>query len=418
MKKILVKGPALSASGYGEQTRFALRALRQNEQHFDIFLQNISWGQTGMIAFDDEDRQWIDHLIGKTHAFLQQGGIFDISLQITIPNEFDSKLAPYNVGYTAGIETTKIAPEWLNPCNEMDKLIVISNHAKYGLANTTYKAKNNATGEVREFGVETPIEVIHYPVREYEEAPLDIELSTEFNFLSVCQWGIRKNLEATLVSFLEEFAEDDDVGLVLKTNIARNNIMDRLSCESRIKELLSNFPDKKCKVYLLHGNLTPEELTSLYRHPKIKAMVSTTHGEGFGLPLFEAAYNGLPIMAPNWSGHVDFLYAPVFDKKKKKTRLRPHFVKIDYDLQQVQPQAVWQGVIVPDSRWCYVKKFSVKRGMREMHKNIQEKQGIAKRLKNHILENFKAEEIYDQFADAVYTFDEEWENEIDEIQEA
>ena len=52
-------------------------------------------------------------------------------------------------------------------------------------------------------------------------------------------------------------------------------------------------------------------MANLYAHPKIKAYVSLTHGEGYGLPLFEAAYHGIPIIAPDWSGHLDFLYMPV-----------------------------------------------------------------------------------------------------------
>lgn len=417
MKKILVKGPALSASGYGEQCRFALRALRAHENNYDIFLENITWGQTGMIPFDDEDRQWLDFLIGKTVAFRQGGGVFDISLQVTIPNEWDPKLAPYNVGFTAGIETTKIAPQWLNPSNAMDKILVVSHHAKYGFENTKYQGRNEQTGEERLFGVDTPVEVCHYPVRDVEAEELDIELTTDFNFLSVCQWGIRKDLESTVVSFMEEF-HDEDVGLVLKTNIARNNVIDKQHCQKRLKDFVARFPESKCKIYLLHGNLSHGEMKSLYTNPKICAMVSTTHGEGFGLPLFEAAYNGLPIMAPNWSGHVDFLYAFVNDKKKGKLRLRPHFIKIDYDLKPVQKEAVWDGVVTADSRWCFVKRFSVKKGMREMFKNIEERRGIAKKLQKYVAETFDQELIYDRFADAVHEFDNEWEQELDLVAEA
>lgn len=417
MKKVLVKGPALSASGYGEQTRFALRSLRAHEDKFDIFLENISWGKTGWIPADDPDREWIDYLIGKCHFYKQNGGKFDISLQVTIPNEWDTSLAPYNVGFTAGIETTKIAPEWINPSNAMDKIIVVSNHAKYGLENTVYKGRNDQTGEVRDFKVLTPISVAHYPVKNIEPKELDINLEYDFNFLTVCQWGPRKNLEETVVSFVEEF-KDEEVGLIVKTNIARNNTADRLVCERKFKEYLETVPDRKCKIYLIHGHMSDEEMTGLYIHPKVKAIVSTTHGEGFGLPLFEAAYNGLPIIAPNWSGQVDFLYAPVMDKKKNKLRRRPHFLKIDYDIKPVQAAARWPGVIVEDAMWAFPKRFSVKSQMREAFKNIQEREGIAKRLKKHLLEAFNQDDMYDNFVDSMYELDEEWEDELDQVAEA
>jgi len=416
MKRILVRGPALSASGYGEQCRFALRALAAHEGRFEIFLQNINWGRTGWIPMDDSERQWLDQLIGKTAVFQQQGGQFDISLQVTIPNEWDSSIAPYNVGYTAGIETTKIAPQWLEPSNKMDKIIVVSNHAKYGFENTVYQGTNNETGEHRGFRVDTPVVVVNYPVREVEPAELDLELVNDFNFLSVCQWGPRKNLEATVVSFMEEF-HDEDVGLVLKTNIMRNNEQDKQLCRQRLEGFLKNFPERKCKIYLVHGNLSAGEMAGLYNHPKIKAMVSTTHGEGFGLPLFEAVYCGLPVLAPNWSGHVDFLYAPVKDKKKNKIKNRPHFLKIDYDLKQVQREAVWDGVVQADSKWCFVKKVSVKRAMREAYKNLQTRTAIAKRLQKHVIQKFDKDDIYEQFADAVHESDDAWENDLDEIAE-
>lgn len=417
MKRVLVKGPALSQSGYGVQCRFALRALKEHEDRFEIFLQNINWGRTGWISMDDPDRAWIDELIGKTAVYAQQGGQFDISLQVTIPNEWDPNVAPYNVGYTAGIETTKIAPQWIEPSNKMDKIIVVSNHAKYGFDNTVYRGKNEQTGEERDFRVETPVEVVNYPVRAPSD-PVDLELDLEFdfNFLSVCQWGPRKNLEATVVSFMEEF-HDEEVGLVLKTNIARNNVIDRSACRQRLEGFLKNFPGRKCKIYLIHGNLSSQEMAGLYTHPKIKAMVSTTHGEGFGLPLFEAVYYGMPVLAPNWSGHVDFLYAPVRDKKKDKIRLRPHFLKIDYDLKQVQREAVWNGVIHADSKWCFVKKNSVKQAMRNVFKNLEQREAIARRLKKHVVQKFNEKDIYEQFADAVHESDDAWENDLDEIEE-
>lgn len=416
MKRILVKGPALSASGYGEQCRFALQALKAHEDRFDIYLENINWGRTGWIPIDDENRDWIDQLIGKTIVYRQQGGQFDISLQVTIPNEWDPKLAPFNVGYTAGIETTKIAPQWIEPSNRMDKIIVVSNHAKYGFDNTVYRGKNQQTGEEREFRVTTPVDVVNYSVRKVEPVELPLELEYEFNFLSVCQWGPRKNLEATVISFMEEF-HDEEVGLVLKTNIMRNNVTDKMACRKRLDNFLKNYPERKCKIYLVHGNLSSEEMAGLYTHPKIKAMISTTHGEGFGLPLFEAVCHGLPVLAPNWSGHVDFLYAPVKDKKKNKIKQRPHFLKIDYDLKQVQKEAVWNGVIQEDSKWCFVKKSSIQRVMREAIKEPEKRKAIAKRLQKHVLKTFSEDEIYQRFVDAIHESDDAWENELDEISE-
>jgi len=113
MKKIFVRGPVLSATGYGEQSRFALRALRSRPDLFDVYIQPTPWGESGWIWQDNELRQWMDERIKTTQMLLSEKVLApDISLQITIPNEFE-KMCPINIGYTAGIETTKVSPQWL-----------------------------------------------------------------------------------------------------------------------------------------------------------------------------------------------------------------------------------------------------------------------------------------------------------------
>lgn len=416
-KNILVKGPALSSSGYGEQTRFALRSLKEHQDKFEIFLINIPWGRTGHLIEENEEVSWFYHLMGKTQQYVQNRGQFDVSIQVTIPNEFE-KIAPVNIGYTAGIETTKVAPQWIDKARLMDKIIVVSQHSKAVYDSTEYKAQNQQTGETVEFKNTTPIEVIHFPVKNINTEEVELNLDTSFNFLSVAQWGPRKNVEATVASFLEEFRDDSDVGLVLKVNIAKNSITDRIICERKIKQIKSNFSDAKCKVYLLHGNMSEGEMRGLYTHPKIKAIISTTHGEGFGLPLFEAASCGLPVIAPKWSGHVDFLMAQV--KEDNKLKMRNHFTAIDYDLAPVNREAVWDGVIQADSMWCHVKKSSTMECMRRIHKNYQAALSTAKKLQQHILSEFTEEKQKEKFINLFKNYllqDEEMENWLKNISE-
>ena len=153
-KKIFVKAPVLSQSGYGEQSRFALRALRSREDIFDIYIQPTNWGKTGWIWASDEFRGWIDERIKATALAAQAKTLQpDISLQITIPNEFQ-KICPVNIGYTAGIETDKVAPVWLQKGNDMDKILVVSDHAKQTYIGTVAEAKNNDTGEIFPYKLE------------------------------------------------------------------------------------------------------------------------------------------------------------------------------------------------------------------------------------------------------------------------
>ena len=272
-KKIFLKGPLLTRSGYGEQSRFALRSLRSREDLFEIFIQPLQWGKTSWTPEMDEERIWIDQAIEKTIAYIQQGGKFDISLQVTIPNEFENH-APINIGYTAGIETTKAAHQWIQKINEMDRIITTSSHSKKVLEETQYHAQNTQTGQQFILKAETPIEFVNYPVKTYNNIPeLELNVSTSFNFLAVAQFGPRKNLLNTIKWFIEEF-RDEDVGLVVKSNISKNCLMDRSRLNAELTNFLRQQGERQCKVYLLHGDLTDAEMHSLYHNPQINAFVS------------------------------------------------------------------------------------------------------------------------------------------------
>ena len=326
-KKILVRGPALSQTGYGEQCRFALRALRSREDLFDIHLLNIPWGGTNWIFEDNEERRWFDDLIIKTKPLLEQqranpnNPLFDVSLQVTIPNELQ-RMAPQNILYTAGIETDRACPEWIAKCHQFaDKVLVISEHAKSGLQ-VPIKAQDQAGAPI-DFLLEKQIDVVHYPVKNIETKELDLNIETKFNFLTMAQWGPRKNLANTIAWFCQEFHNEEDIGLVVKTFAKGNSEIDKKYTEASLKEIVDNFPEKKCKVYFLHGYMNEQEIHSLYADPRIKAIINFGHGEGFGLPLFEAAYSGLPVITHDFGGQKDFLYAPKKDKKGNK-KLRAH----------------------------------------------------------------------------------------------
>lgn len=399
MSNLIVRGPALSRSGYGEHCRFLLRSLKQLEGDVELFLSNTDWGQLSWISEDSDERRWIDKLLEKTVGHSQNGGTYDISVQVTIPNEWE-KIAPINVGVTAGIETNLVSPQWVEKSMLMDRIITISEHSKMVYENTKYEATNNQTGEkIPNYRCTVPIDVVHYPVREYDEVDLDIQLDYDFNFAVVAQWGIRKNLENTIKWFVEEF-RDEEVGLVVKTSSVKNNLYDRESTKKRLQHLLHNDKDRKCKVYLLHGSMSDEEIMSLYRNPKIKSFISLAHGEGFGLPIFEAACNALPVVAPDWSGQCDYLHMPV-KNKKGKSKIRPMFARVDYTIAPVQQEAVWEGVVQANSQWCYPDPTSYKNRIREVYKDYGRFKKQSEQLKDWIYEEFDSDKQHKLFAEKV-----------------
>lgn len=390
--KVLLRSPVLTRTGYGEHGRCVLRALQTRQDLFDIYIQPLAWGQTSWTGEYTEERAWIDQAIEKTIMHAQSGGTFDVTIQVTIPNEFE-KIAPINIGVTAGMETTLVSPEWIQRANTMDKVIVVSDHSKNVFTNTIYDAVDNRTQQQVKIALTTPIATVGYPVKIFDNLPeLDLELKTDFNFLTVAQVSPRKNVENTIQWFFEEF-KDDEVGLVLKGNFAKNSLMDRVQIEHRLKELIrsGNYGDYKCKLYLLHGDMTDAEMHSLYQHPQIKALLTLAHGEGFGLPVFEAAYSGIPVIAPGYSGYLDFLV----DEDKNE-----HFYDVGFDLNKVQKEAVWENIIVEESMWAYAREQSAKEKMRLCYDDVINNNGHASNACDYaqvLQERFKESAIYEKF---------------------
>jgi len=392
--KILVTGPALTRSGYGVHARLVLESLKEREEMFDIYVNPLRWGATGWLLDEDPFLSWVHDKVNKFQGLNKEKSNFDIHIHVGIPNEFE-RMAPYAVCVTAGIEATKVSPSWIQKSYDMDKIIVPSNFAKWGFENTFYDGENSQTNQKVRVGCGAPVEVVSYPVREHSGNEIDLDLDKDFNFLCVAQWGIRKNLENTIRWFMDEF-KDDDVGLVIKSNISKNSTPDREVCKENLTAMMSEYKDAKCSVHLLHGEMTDSEIDAIYKHPKIKAMISTTHGEGFGLPLFEAAYNALPVVAPGWSGHMDFLYGPVKDKKTKKVKNKPLFAKVDYSLKQVQKQAVWKDILVEDAMWCFASERDFKQKIRKVFTDHGMYKTWANTLADHLRTELSLANILDK----------------------
>tara|TARA_R100000406_G_scaffold28825_1_gene18577 strand:+ start:258 stop:1475 length:1218 start_codon:yes stop_codon:yes gene_type:complete len=396
-KRILVRAPVLSQSGYGEQSRFALRALKSREDLFDVFIVPIAWGKTGWIWEESEFRKWMDEKITLTQVLIQRKELeVDMSLQITIPNEFQ-KIAPINIGYTAGIETHKCSVQWLPKCNEMDKILVVSNHSKTSMVNTTAEAINEATGEKFPYKIQVPVDVVwENTPRQTPQEINGLNLKHDFNFLAVSQVSPRKNFDNMVKWFVEEFI-DQEVGLVIKTNMVSNAIMDFEHMQKKLSQTLENYKDRKCSVYLLHGDLTAGQMTGLYTNNKIKAMVNIAHGEGFGLPMFEAAREGLPITTIGWSGQLDFLNHGGKD----------YFNEVDYSIQPVQREVIWKNVIDPDQMWAYADQGSYKMALRKIFKKYDKYKELAEELKVINKEKFSDENLYKIFVDSIQELSEQ-----------
>ena len=390
---VLVEGPYLTQSGYGEHARLVLQSLKERED-VEIYGFPLQWGKTSWLSDDDENRTWLDSISNKINVKPPEK--FDLHVFIGVPSEFQKK-AEKAVCVTAGIEVDRVSPSWLLKSHELDKIIVPSKHSKEVFEKSSYKTQEE-NPETLECA--SPVEVVPYAVGEYDPDPvfskeLTKSLKNNFNFLCVAQWGPRKNIENMVSWFVDEFAEEE-VGLVLKTNFARNSNMDYEYCKRNIEKLLSTKQkDRKCKVILLHGDLTESQLGSLYTNSKVKAIVSATHGEGFGLPLFEAVCHELPVCATNATGHVDFLYA-----ENKKGLVTPHFAPVEFFVSEVPDQFVWEDIIEQGSKWCYPTPESFKSAMRNIYKDYRKYRSFAKKLRVQIKEQFSYDRVTNMMAEA------------------
>jgi|TARA_Y100000310_G_scaffold122315_2_gene120987 glycosyltransferase involved in cell wall biosynthesis len=401
MKKVVMRAPVLSQSGYGEHARFVMRALAQYPDEVDLYLININWGKTSWLWEDNEERKWIDKILKKTQEYLQsEDAQFDISIQVTIPNEWE-KMAKVNIGVTAGIEVDRISPVWIEKSELMDKVIVPSEFSKWGFDSTSYKVKSNTSGEIiDDWKNKTPVEVVPYPVKDIIPEDLKLDLKTDFNFLTVAQWSPRKNIEALVKWFIEEFHDDENVGLILKTSMTNNSNMDRVKVRDKIKNYIKhNFPKKKCNVYILHGYLLESQMKAVYNDDRIKAFCTATHGEGFGLPLFDASIAGMPIIAPEWSAHKDFLTMPQSKGNKIKDKFMA--IKVDYDLAPIAKESIWQGVLEEGSQWCHPKEFSFKHALRKLYNNPGVYKKRAKKLSLHVKNKYNSAAMHEKMYNTI-----------------
>ena len=400
---MLICAPVTSRSGYGDHARDLVRAFVDHRDYV-IKIIDVPWGDCPRNALDvnkPEDKAINDRILADYNLPQQP----DVYVDIRIPNEFQ-QFGKFNIGITAGIETSAVSQQWIEGCNKMDLIIVPSEHSKGGFVNTIYdKLQNLPDGKQKKIGevkLEKSIEVlfegidetIYRPINKKEMSEeffdyINNTISERFAFLHVGQWGKggfgedRKNIGVMIKTFYEAFAnKKKQPALILKTSGATFSILDKEEIIHKINSVKSRFPSdwKLPNVYLLHGDLSKEEMNYLYNHPKVKAFVSFTHGEGFGRPLLEATMTGLPVIASNWSGHIDFL-----DSDKA--------LLLGGGLNKVPKSAVWENIIIPESQWFTINELEAYKVLNYCFKEYEDVKRKAKVLMNQNNNKFKLSDM-------------------------
>jgi glycosyltransferase involved in cell wall biosynthesis len=310
---ILFRGPVKTLSGYGSHSRDLLESLYKMDL-FDIKIDSCNWGVTPMTALDENNlfHQWIEKNI-----ITELTNTPDIYIQVTVANEFQ-RMGKINIGITAGVETTVAPKSWIDGCNRMDHIITTSNFSRDVLLSTVYNETENNTGKlIKQHRIEKPVSVlfegVDVGIYNNKYNGIDLNVDSEFCYLFVGHWlrgdigQDRKDVGMLIKSFVSAFKDDKSKpALILKTSSSTFSIKQREEIRKRIKSIVKDVKNPP-PIYLLFGELSNDEMNNLYNHPKVKAMVSITKGEGFGRPLLEFSMTGKPIIASNWSGHKDFL---------------------------------------------------------------------------------------------------------------
>ena len=319
---LLVTAPVATRSGYGAHARDIVRSLVELDK-YDVKVWNVRWGNTPMNALNDmepRDKIIIDRLL-QTPQLPQQP---DIHMHIVVPNEF-SPIGKYNIGVTAGLECTACPPEWIQGMNKMNLNIVPSTFVKNTMTSISFDIQDEKTKQLKgQLRLDKPVEVL-FEGADSETYKKTNKLSKSiveemknvkesFNFLYVGHWlqgklgEDRKDTGMLVKVFLETFKnQKNKPALIMKTSGASFSVLDREDILKKIDNIKKTVKGDSPNIYLLHGDLTDDEVNDLYNHPKVKAHINITHGEGFGRPLLEASISGKPVIASSWSGHLDFL---------------------------------------------------------------------------------------------------------------
>jgi glycosyltransferase involved in cell wall biosynthesis len=389
---LLFQGPVATRSGYGDHARDLLYSLYKLDK-FNISIINTKWGMTPMDALEYEKpfHKWIVESIRNNPSKQKP----DIYVQVTVPNEFQP-IGHYNIGITAGIETTVCPIDWIHGCNRMDLIIVPSEHSKMSLVDTSYTEADKITGQiVGQHRITKPVEILF---EGFDESVFGTDtvktvdcldgVKEDFAFLFVGHWlrgdlgEDRKNIGMMIKTFAMAFKnEKQKPALVLKTSSATFSVRDREFIIKNIKNALG-LDYGKVPVYLLHGDLTSQEMNGLYEHPKVKAMLNFTKGEGFGRPLLEFSLTGKPVIVSNWSGHLDFL--------------KEGALLIGGDLKNVHPSAADQ-FLLKESQWFNVSISKALPVIRDVYSNYNTYKSDSSKLGEYNKKNFSLSKMTELF---------------------
>jgi glycosyltransferase involved in cell wall biosynthesis len=124
-----------------------------------------------------------------------------------------------------------------------------------------------------------------------------------FRFVSVMRWQRRKGWDVLLAAYSTQFDESSEVSLTI-----RASPFDSRDPHRPVRDLTEFYHSRRKavprNVELLMSRMTTKQIANLYS--SADCFVLPSRGEGWGRPYMEALLAGVPIIAPRWSGCLEF----------------------------------------------------------------------------------------------------------------
>lgn len=362
--KVAYLGPLKDYSGYGEANRHAVAALYT--AGVDVIGKLVSYSQ------ESADFGNIGALVND---LCEKEGEYRIKILHTTPDQYQRYMEPgkYHVGHFFW-ETDKVPADFAAGLNLMDEIWTGSE------ANAEALRKGGVTKQVHVFpqAIETDRE---WPVKyEIPEFP-----AKNFLFYSIFEWTDRKNPEALLNAYWEEFEGQEDVGLVIKTYFRNFTMQNRHMIRREIEAMKAKSKVKKFPPVFLYMDLMDrQQITRLHRTGD--CYVSPHRGEGWGIPIVEAALAGNPVITTTYGGAAEWMVR------------HNAIIGLDYllvPLKGMEHASKWYS---PDQQWADPDYQALKVNMRLAFSDekIQEKFGSAG--KKYVLDNFNLKTVGDMMS--------------------
>lgn len=266
----------------------------------------------------------------------------------TTPNTYPQYFEPdcYHIGRVFW-ETDKLP---LDFAKEVEKCDEVWTGSQYNLE------------AIRNAGVTVPV----YIIPEAIDTELDIHgvepyhtEATGYKFYSIFEFTTRKNYEALLTAYWQEFQSGENVSLTLKTYLDNFTPKKKAEIDMRIHAIKKRLNQSVYAPIYMYRKLMDRQ--QVYRfHKTFDCFVSAHRGEGWGIPQMEALLLGKPVISTNCGGIHEYL------TPKKDAMLVPYkAVQVAGDVRN----ANWYR---SDQNWAEIDITELRKAMRWAYEN-QEK---------------------------------------------